>query len=32
MCPEGSIERRIRINGELLQVAGGTRGLPPFTG
>ncbi len=28
--PEGSIERRIRLNGELVRVAGGTRAYPPF--
>jgi len=28
--PEGSIERRIRINGELLRVAAGVRAYPPF--
>ena len=30
MWPEGSIERRIRLNGELLQVAGGARAYPSF--
>lgn len=30
LFPEGSIERRIRLNGELLRVAGGVRAYPPF--
>jgi phage terminase large subunit-like protein len=30
LWPEGSIERRIRVNGELIQVAGGVRAYPPF--
>lgn len=30
MFPEGSIERRIRLNGELLRVAGGVRAYPGF--
>lgn len=30
LFPEGSIERRIRLNGELLRVAGGVRAYPGF--
>ena len=30
LFPEGSIERRIRLNGELLRLAGGVRAYPPF--
>jgi phage terminase large subunit-like protein len=31
MWPEGSIERRIRVNGELVRVAGGVRAYPGFS-
>jgi len=30
MFPEGSIQRRIRLNGELLRLAGGARAYGPF--
>jgi len=30
LFPEGSLERRIRLNGELLRVAGGVRAYPAF--
>jgi hypothetical protein len=30
MYPEGSIQRRIRLNGELLRLAGGARAYGPF--
>lgn len=31
LFPEGSIERRIRLNGELLRMPGGVRAYPGFT-